>query len=43
MARKALGWIAIIIGVIWLIHNPQGAANLAHQIIHALTTLANNL
>ena len=43
MARKILGWIALAIAAIWLLHNPAGAAALAHQIVHALTTLARSL
>jgi hypothetical protein len=41
--RKALTWLALIIAVIWLVKNPAGAAALAHQVIHALTTLATSL
>jgi len=38
--KKALTWVALIIAVIWLVKNPVGAAALAHQVMHALTTLA---
>jgi hypothetical protein len=41
--KKALTWLALIIAVIWVIHNPAGAAALAHQITHALATLASSL
>jgi hypothetical protein len=41
--KKALTWLALIIAGIWLSKNPAGAAALAHQIAHALTTLASSL
>jgi hypothetical protein len=41
--KKALTWIAVAIAAIWLVKNPAGAAALAHQIMHALTTLAASL
>jgi hypothetical protein len=41
--KKALTWIAVAIAAIWLVKNPVAAAALAHQVIHALTTLAASL
>jgi hypothetical protein len=41
--KKALTWLAIAIAVIWVMHNPTGAAALAHHAAHALTTLATHL
>jgi hypothetical protein len=41
--KKALTWAVLAIGAIWLVKNPAGAAALAHQIMHALTTLAASL
>jgi hypothetical protein len=38
--KKILGYLALAIAVMWLVKNPAGAANLAHQIGHALATLA---
>jgi hypothetical protein len=38
--KKILGWLALAIAALWLVKNPTGAANLAHQIGHALATLA---
>jgi hypothetical protein len=38
--KKILGWLALAIAAMWLVKNPDGAANLAHQIGHALSTLA---
>jgi hypothetical protein len=41
--RKLLTWIALAIAAMWLVKNPAGAAALAHQVGHALATLASNL
>lgn len=41
--KKLLGWIVLAIAAIWLVKNPAGAAALAHQIMHALSTLASSL
>ena len=38
--KKVLGWLALAIAAMWLVKNPAGAADLAHQIGHALATLA---
>ena len=38
--KKLLGWLALAIAAMWLVKNPTGAAALAHQIGHALSTLA---
>ena len=38
--KKILGWVALAIAVMWVVHNPDAAANLAHQLGHALSTLA---
>ncbi len=41
--KKILGWLALAIAAMWLVKNPTGAANLAHQVMHALATLASAL
>jgi hypothetical protein len=41
--KKLLTWLALAIAVIWVVHNPTGAAAMAHQAAHALTTLATHL
>ncbi len=41
--KKLLGWLALGIAVMWVIHDPTGAANLIHQVAHALSTLADSL
>jgi len=41
--RKALTWLALAIAVMWLVKNPVGAASLAHQVMHALSTLVSAL
>ena len=38
--KKILSWLALAIAVMWVVKNPTGAAALAHQIGHALSTLA---
>jgi hypothetical protein len=38
--KKILGWLALAIAAMWLVKNPTGAANLVHQVMHALATLA---
>ena len=38
--KKLLGWLALAIAAMWVVKNPAGAAALAHQIGHALATLA---
>jgi flagellar biogenesis protein FliO len=41
--NKLLYWLAIVIFAIWLLKNPGQAAALAHQIGHAISTLAGAL
>jgi hypothetical protein len=41
--KKILGWLALAIAALWVIKNPTGAADLAQQIGHALSTLAARL
>jgi hypothetical protein len=41
--KKILGWLALAIAALWLIHNPAGAAADMHQLISALSTLASSL
>ena len=41
--KKLLGWLALAIAAMWLVKNPTEAADLAHQIGHALSTLATAL
>ena len=38
--KKILGWLTLAIAVMWVVKNPTGAANVIHQIGHALATLA---
>ena len=38
--RKVLPWIALIIGALWVLKNPAGAAAMVHQVFTALSTLA---
>ncbi len=38
--KKILSWAALAFAVIWLVKNPAQAAAGAHQVMHALTTLA---
>ncbi len=41
--KKIVGWIALVIVVMWLVKNPAGAADLARQVVHSLSTLATAL
>jgi hypothetical protein len=41
--QKLLTWLAVIVGGLWLLNHPEQAANLAHQIAHAIATLASSL
>ena len=41
--RKVLTWAALIIGVLWVLNNPAGAAAMVHHVFHALSTLAASL
>jgi hypothetical protein len=41
--RKVLTWAALIIGVLWVLKNPAGAAAAVHQVFNALSTLAASL
>lgn len=41
--KKLLGWLALAIAVVWVVHNPGQAAALVHEVIHALSTLASSL
>jgi hypothetical protein len=41
--RKVLTWAALIVGVMWVLKNPAGAAAAVHQVFHALSTLAASL
>ena len=41
--KKLLGWLAIAVIAMWVVKDPTGAANLIHQVAHALATLAASL
>ncbi len=41
--KKIIGWLALAIVAMWLVKNPAGAADLARQVGHALSTLASAL
>jgi hypothetical protein len=41
--KKALGAVAVIIAVMWVVKNPHGAAALVHEVVGALSTLASSL
>jgi hypothetical protein len=41
--QKLLTWLVIIIFGLWLINHPDQAATLAHNIAHAIATLAGAL
>lgn len=41
--KKLLGWVALVIAVIWVIQNPDNAAATVHHIFHSLSTLASHL
>jgi hypothetical protein len=39
--KNLLGWVALGIAVLWVINNPAQAADLIHQIGHAIATLTH--
>jgi len=41
--NRLLYWLAIIIAGLWLVKNPAQAAAMAHQLAHAISTLAGAL
>jgi hypothetical protein len=41
--KTVLTWLAIAIGAMWLLKNPDQAAVLIHEFTHALSTLASSL
>jgi hypothetical protein len=41
--KKILGWLALALAAMWLLHNPAGAAADIRHIIHALSTLVSSL
>jgi hypothetical protein len=41
--KKILTTAAAILAAYWVIKNPAQAADLVHQVTHALATLANSL
>jgi hypothetical protein len=41
--RKVLTWAALIIGALWVLKNPAGAAAMVHQVFTAMSTLAASL
>ena len=43
MLKTVLTWLAIIVGAMWVLKNPDSAAAMVHQFFHALSTLASSL
>lgn len=41
--RKLMPWIAFVIAVLWIVHNPSGAAATLHSLITGLSTFASGL
>lgn len=41
--KKLMPWIALVIAVLWIIHNPTGAAATLHSLINGLSTFASGL
>lgn len=41
--KKALPWIALIFAVLWIIHNPAGAAAEVRALINGASTFAAGL
>jgi hypothetical protein len=41
--KKILTWLALIVAVIWAVHNPHQLASDVHQLAHALTTFVSAL
>ena len=41
--RKILGWLALVIAVLWAVHNPHQFASDVHQLTHALSTFVGAL
>lgn len=41
--KKILPWLALGIAVLWIIHNPAGAAAAIHQLLSSVTTFASGL
>jgi hypothetical protein len=41
--KKLLGWVALAIAAIWIIHNPVQAAADVRQVVHAVTVLVSAL
>ena len=39
--RKVLAWTGLAIAVWWVVNNPDHAANLVHQVGHALSALTH--
>lgn len=43
MLKKVLGWIAVIVAVLWIVNSPGDAADLIRKVFDALATLATSL
>jgi hypothetical protein len=41
--KKLLPWIALAIAVMWVIHNPAGAADTIRSLLTGISTFASNL
>lgn len=43
MLKKALGWIAVAVIVVWVINSPADVADLVRKVFNAIGTLATSL
>lgn len=41
--KKFLPWLALALAVLWIVHNPAGAAATIHQLLTGLSTFASGL
>lgn len=41
--KKVMPWAALVIAVMWIIHNPSGAAATLHSLVSGLSTFASGL
>lgn len=41
--KKIMPWIAFAVAVLWIIHNPSGAAGTIHSLINGISTFASGL
>ena len=41
--KKALPWIALVLAVLWITHNPAGAAASVQHLLSELSTFASHI